>query len=151
MKEQFVTYEIALALKELGFDEPCMAYWRDGINDLQPVLLSNFVLDHSRTVSYRQIKKSIEIVAPLWQQVIDWFRNTRNIHIEIRDYQEYKVDNYAYRLVFLKDSTYRNKAVEKVGMIINQVYYFTYEKAREQAIIEVIELLKQQNEYDYEG
>jgi hypothetical protein len=27
MKNQFVTYEIALALKELGFDEECFGYW----------------------------------------------------------------------------------------------------------------------------
>jgi hypothetical protein len=25
--KDFVTYEPALALKELGFDEPCLAYW----------------------------------------------------------------------------------------------------------------------------
>ena len=28
MKEQFVTYEIALKLKELGFDKPCFGYYR---------------------------------------------------------------------------------------------------------------------------
>jgi hypothetical protein len=27
MKEHFVTYEQALALKELGFDEPCLGGW----------------------------------------------------------------------------------------------------------------------------
>lgn len=27
MQEQFVTYEIALKLKELGFNEPCFAYY----------------------------------------------------------------------------------------------------------------------------
>jgi len=29
MKEQFVTYKIALVLKELGFDEPYIAYWKN--------------------------------------------------------------------------------------------------------------------------
>jgi pyruvate/2-oxoacid:ferredoxin oxidoreductase beta subunit len=29
MEREFVSYEIALALKELGFDEPCFA-WYDG-------------------------------------------------------------------------------------------------------------------------
>ena len=28
IKDQFVTYEIALAMKELGFDEPCLARYR---------------------------------------------------------------------------------------------------------------------------
>ena len=31
MKEQFVTYEIALKLKELGFDEECFRYGSQGI------------------------------------------------------------------------------------------------------------------------
>jgi hypothetical protein len=27
MKNEFIPYEHALELKELGFDEPCLAYW----------------------------------------------------------------------------------------------------------------------------
>ena len=30
MEKEFIPYEQALALKELGFDEPCFAYYRDG-------------------------------------------------------------------------------------------------------------------------
>jgi hypothetical protein len=29
MEKEFIPYEQALALKELGFDEPCMAQWND--------------------------------------------------------------------------------------------------------------------------
>ena len=31
MKEQFVTYEIALAMKELGFDEHCLTHYMKDI------------------------------------------------------------------------------------------------------------------------
>ena len=67
MKKQFVTYEIALKLKELGFDEHCIAYYAG------ETLLSEFVLDHSRTISYTQTNDGYEMSAPLWQQVIEWF------------------------------------------------------------------------------
>ena len=30
MEKEFVTYEIALELKQLGFDEPCFGYYVDG-------------------------------------------------------------------------------------------------------------------------
>jgi hypothetical protein len=40
MEEQFVTYEIALKLKELGFDEECFAIFFKGI------------LNNGRTVNY---------------------------------------------------------------------------------------------------
>ena len=66
MKKQFVTYEIAVKLKELGFDEPCLAYYSEG------TLLSEFVLDHSKNVFYTQTNNDYEISAPLWQQAIDW-------------------------------------------------------------------------------
>jgi len=46
MQEQFVTYEIALALKELGFNEPCLAWYLPEIfekgNICTPILGSYF-------------------------------------------------------------------------------------------------------------
>ena len=60
MKEQFVTYEIALKLKELGFDEPCCALFRH--ERLFPIL--GFEIINS-------IKQSV-IAAPLWQQAFNW-------------------------------------------------------------------------------
>jgi hypothetical protein len=36
MKKEFVTYEIAKSLKELGFKKPCIAYYLEGIFYLTP-------------------------------------------------------------------------------------------------------------------
>lgn len=52
---QFVPYELAVKLKELGFKENCIMYY-----DGKGVLVNYFNL--STTVS------------PLWQQAFDWFR-----------------------------------------------------------------------------
>jgi len=76
MKEQFVTYEIALALKELGFDEECFAFY---LFDKQ-LQLSCAVYN---TNSYWEDSKLRDISAPLWQQVIDWFRVKYNYDIHI--------------------------------------------------------------------
>ena len=61
MKEQFVTYEIALKLKELGFDEECLA-WYD--KDKQFQLLNTNVFPNGAIN-----QKNIYPRAPLWQQV----------------------------------------------------------------------------------
>ena len=76
MKEQFVTYEIALALKELGFDEECLAYfnndkYRDLICTCENGMDGDFTIHHY----------SGDVNAPLWQQVIDWLRENYNIYI----------------------------------------------------------------------
>jgi hypothetical protein len=58
MEKEFVTYEIALKLKELGFEEECLAYFED--KELTLGRLSS-------------VGKKRYLIAPLWQQAIDWF------------------------------------------------------------------------------
>lgn len=77
MKQQFITYEIALKLKELGFDEECLyAYYHK--SDLK-----NFKENHYMLVGDRNNTQLTDgrISAPLWQQVIDWFRVKYNVLI----------------------------------------------------------------------
>ena len=65
MKKEIIPYEQALALKELGFDEPCFA--THGYLDLY--IGSN----------------EGHIKAPLYQQAFRWFREKYNLfgHIEV--------------------------------------------------------------------
>jgi hypothetical protein len=70
MEKQFCTYEIALKLKELGFNENCIAtFGENQVFDLQ-----DFEQNYDTFPSHI-------IAAPLWQQVIDWFRDKLNIKI----------------------------------------------------------------------
>ena len=72
MKEQFVTYEIALKLKELAFDEECFGYYSEQYDKTQ------FLCLYQEEDYFDEIR----LEAPLWQQVIDWF-DEKNIHIII--------------------------------------------------------------------
>jgi len=58
MKNEFIPYEQALALKELGFDEPCLKIWE------KTMLFTTLVNpeEFKRVVSERYTK------APLYQQ-----------------------------------------------------------------------------------
>jgi hypothetical protein len=67
MKDLFVSYEQALELKELGFDEPCLKYW-NGIGEY---------FDQNDWFNWNQSEKFISI--PLKQQVFKWFREKYNI------------------------------------------------------------------------
>lgn len=58
MKEQFIPYEQALELKELGFDEKCLGSYKLDNNEFQ----------------LNEIYSALPIVqSPLWQQAFDWF------------------------------------------------------------------------------
>lgn len=97
MREQFVPYEIAIKLKEKGFIDECMANyeisltaqeneedgfsgpfgWKKGeVNFNKAYFVNNSLFDFSN-------ENWLMCAAPLWQQVIDWFRTKHNIDISV--------------------------------------------------------------------
>ena len=81
MEKEFVEYAEALALKELGFDEPCLAFY-DGKNT------ESFYFNNLRDASgdYTPFQKHDRLKwfgAPLYQQAFRWFREKYNLHILI--------------------------------------------------------------------
>jgi hypothetical protein len=69
MKKQFVTYPIALKLKELRFSEPCLGYY--------PPLKKELTIWYNPEIT----NEGEFVLAPLWQQVIDWLEEEHNIYI----------------------------------------------------------------------
>lgn len=85
MEEQFVTYDIALKLKLLGFDEECLACFNRStkfqhIFDFED---NTFTAKNSKL----NLNKAICVV-PLWQQVEDWLEK-QQIYI-------YYIDDLTY-------------------------------------------------------
>ena len=64
MNDLFVTFKIAKRLKDIGFDEPCFMVFRHG--ELKEPALNEWFNHNSRIGN--------TISAPLYSQVIDWFR-----------------------------------------------------------------------------
>jgi len=126
MQEQFVTYPIALKLKELGFDEPCLAMFN---------LEHNLRFIKNKTGhpnGSRNSECEPNVLAPLWQQAIDWFRSNHSFHISI-----YRLNNKWCGDVYdiLRQRYVTSNAFD--GVLFN-----AYEEAREQAILKAIELVK---------
>lgn len=142
MKKQFATYEISLKLKELGF----------GINEEYIQLLYYYDLDANLILNKVGVKRKLKpyrigaytiddfeaylvttgnssedfILAPLWQQVIDWFREKHDLFILITP---------PNGVVFVKYSETRHT----LGSIFP---LNSYEEARERAILKAIEIIK---------
>ena len=66
MEKEFVPYEQALVLKELGFDEPCIKGYTE-----QSKGLINFANTHTNT-SVKNTLPTKPFTAPLYQQVFRW-------------------------------------------------------------------------------
>lgn len=134
MKEQFVTYEIASKLKELGFDDECFGYY------------SNKTSHHLYLeCNYKEVTDKINnpytdiIKAPLWQQAIDWFRKKYNIEINISD------NTLEKKYVFVINKSFSNTLLYSSGKWMAQkstdTYYITFEEARKQSILIAIDLI----------
>jgi len=73
MEKEFILYEQALALKELGFDEPCFGcYDEKGVFGLTVMSIKQY---------YINIKEDTwNCSAPLYQQAFRWFREKYKIN-----------------------------------------------------------------------
>ena len=70
MKEQFVPYELALKLKELGFNEECFGYYDcTSLENPELVLIK---------ITNRDFM--FGCAAPLWQQAFDWLLKEHNLY-----------------------------------------------------------------------
>ena len=83
IQTQFVSYGIAVRMKELGFDEPCLTnYCNEG--KLQP-LNYTFHVTNSDLSKIPRIDKGV-CTAPLWQQAIIWLSEVHNIEVDASRY-----------------------------------------------------------------
>lgn len=128
MKNEFVPYEEALALKELGFNEPCIGWY------VKTHIDNPFTMDRNRVM----VRPRLYISAPLYQQAFRWFL------------KEYKLFSYvdqmgsaSYCVVIQKDSPeWRNKTISG-GCLEEVVDLYSYEEAELARLRKVIEIVKE--------
>lgn len=118
MEKQFCGYEIALQLKELGFDEKCFGYFE---------IAEKIKIEVSYNSDPNLIRRDF-IAAPLWQQVISWFREKHKINMLF--IQSNHTGCWMYTLEGIND-----------GKEYHDLYR-SYQVVREQAILKAIELIK---------
>ncbi len=75
MEHLFAPYKIAVRLKELGFDEPCFGWY----SNIEIGTLRMFRTRHFNGTNYNGIESCY--LAPLYQQVINWFKEKHGLII----------------------------------------------------------------------
>ena len=148
MREQFVTREIASALKEIEFDENCLAGYE---NYLDSYLLHITVGKHTSVTKIPFYKKTSAsnahvLKAPLWQQVIDWFISEHDMFLnifkwEVKYYLSDELQPPKYLFDLDKYSDYTGDYIYQ--SITDELKYNSYKEAREQAILKAIEIIKE--------
>lgn len=133
MKNLFVPYELALKLKEKGFDEPCFAHYQNfkGFIPQRAILASSSMLYYQQ----ENINPSNQYgdqfcTAPLYQQVVDWFREQHNLHINIA------CNQFGYGYMYALTSTSKLECIKFYQGGPNQkwAYYEAITAAIEEAL-----------------
>ena len=125
MNKEFVTYEQALALKELGFDEPCFAVYYD--------------TKEFKTYTGVWVKFNSEfngkgvMSAPLYQQAFRWFREKHGYGCYVKGR---KAMGFDYTLTDVPTTKAKN------DILFSEHVYDTYEEAELACLDKLIEICK---------
>jgi hypothetical protein len=129
MEKEFVTYEQALALKELGFDGECLA----GYIRLFSSGTFEIAFYKDRTIDFNTTS-NIYVSAPLKQQIFKFFRDKYNLEGVTQRHD----DGTAFKFWIHKYHE-NNKSIEYGGYD-----YPSHEEAENACIDKLIEIAKQQ-------
>jgi hypothetical protein len=127
LNKEFVPYELALKLKELGFDEPCLAIY-DNITDENDKDDSDRFF-YIRTEGWPKELFDKVTPVPLFSQCLRWFREKYDLHHVIHQFTFKKGTDEEYLAEVAKaDDTFSSCR--------------TYEEAELACLVKLIDIIK---------
>ena len=126
IKDNFIPYEEAKELKELGFDEECFGRYSHS----QSSLIYCFILNHNLNQSFQS--------APLWQQAFDFFNEKYGIFVY---YTPAVPTSFIPNIHFSKEEGLKYKSFE-MGKFFGRRTFDTFEEAQLETLRKLIELIK---------
>ena len=124
---EFIPYEQALELKELGFDEECLDKYDPRFEKLSSDM---------QTWTTEHYPETLMIPAPLYQQAFRWFRDTKLSDACVCRYQSRDDGGIYFYYVINHDYGIEETRHFKEG-------FFSYEEAELACLKKLIEIVKQ--------
>jgi hypothetical protein len=130
MEKEFIKYEQALALKELGFDEPCFTFYpkegKMGFDGKYHSIKEGYKNSTVNAIWIKRYKNDFECVtAPTFSQAFRWFREKHGL----------------YSFVFKFDGGFGYETY-KEGVTQTNESFDTYDEAELACLKKLIEIVK---------
>ena len=140
MEKEFIPYEQALEMKQLGFDEPCFAaqfaYENKLDNHITFCPTSN--ADGYKNSDGEHVKMFLEdeyyISRPSFSQSFRWFREKYKSHSRV-DIQDVELDWYSFEILEVRDGDYNND-------LHTDMNFKSHEEAELECLKKLIEIVK---------
>ena len=148
MEKEFAPYDLALALKELGFKEKCLAsfytYDIENFKEDKFDYRGKFIIDYSSEDDYIiNTDKSYYIAAPTFYQAFSWFKKEYGLYSWIQLHNGYIDDSFYPELPItfsIMDRKTGNKYYERD--IPHNYLYNTTEEAELACLKKLISIIK---------
>lgn len=138
MEKEFIPYEQALALKELGFDEPCLAWY-----NIKGVLLSDITIGYESSdfLYQKEDMDNNQCIVPTFSQAFRFFREKHKLQPSVNSFcfEEYSFNIMGSRNEILYPI--HNKLLNDGKR--NPWEFDTYEEAELACLKKLIEIVKQ--------
>jgi hypothetical protein len=128
--KDFTPHQESLALKELGFDEPCLGYWSDW-GTQEPFLLTCELGTEKQSCSIR--RKNFLCSAPTYSQAFRFFREKYDLRIWIES--NHRVLKFEYVIA----TTNPNFIDKQFNDLLS---YRTHEEAELECLNKLIEIVE---------
>ena len=132
MIKEFIPYELALELKQLGFDEPCLGYY----------LASTLFISNDNVYNSTDIPV---IKAPLYSQAFRWFREKFDWQHSIDPTADQHSHQLGYNYWIWNYKTGEEYHTEPKNRPRGDWEYETYEQTELACLKKLIELVKESN------
>jgi hypothetical protein len=126
MENEFLPYELAVEMKSIGFDEPCLGYFAS--KDAKTIRLALWT--HIGYVNANRLDDDL-VTAPIYQQAFRWFREKYGYYYEIF------VDDdktFGFMISYFIEIGRADKPIQRM--------YTTYEEAELECLKKLIEIIK---------
>lgn len=149
MEKEFVPYKLALRMKQLGFNMPCMASWSYTYELQSHVELKlGYIIDGPNNYTN----------APTWQSAFRWFREKYGLHCKVEfdkfidedeNYNELENPYFTY-LYSILELWQEGKRFDKFQNgwknVSSERNLLSYEEAQQACLEKLCEIVKKQKE-----
>ena len=148
MEKEFVPYELAVKLKQLGFDEPCFGKFYFNQLYIGGVWINN---DFKKDADVFTFKEDSDVFtsAPTYSQAFRWFREKYNIQSSFK-FSRF-LNHYSFEIRFQKLANGENPPVMVWHLVdswlgLNLDLFETYEEAELACLTKLIGIVKTESE-----
>ena len=122
LQKDFLHYELALKMKQLGFDEPCMYY----VDEQNNSFIYNFQTHPDEFIEWCGVKV---ISTPTYSQSFKFFREKYQLHSTITSISQ---ESWQWHIT---------KPGESLGKMYQEDFY-TYEEAEQDCLVKLIDIIE---------